>query len=187
LLSVGAIASVGLVGSVMVVPHVGGSRLAVLPTRDYTPGHTTAEASSHGWRLTPDLDQLVESAAQEEQDMTQHHRPLLSRKTFALRLVRSAGIALGILAASLGVGMLGYHGFERLSWLDSFLNASMILAGMGPAAELHTPSGKLFAGFYAIFSGIIFLSMTAVLLSPVAHRFLHRMHLEIEPESPNDA
>jgi hypothetical protein len=119
--------------------------------------------------------------------MIHHHRPLLPRKTYALRFVRSAGIALGIMAAALGIGMLGYHRFEGLSWLDSFLNASMILAGMGPANELHTSSGKLFAGCYAIFSGIIFLSMTAVLLSPVAHRFLHRMHLEIEPEAPHDA
>ena len=119
--------------------------------------------------------------------MTHHHRPLLPRKTYALRLVRSASIALSIMAASLSIGMVGYHGFEKLNWLDSFLNASMILAGMGPANELHTSGGKLFAGCYAIFSGIIFLSMTAVLLSPVAHRFLHRMHLEIETEAPHDA
>lgn len=119
--------------------------------------------------------------------MSRHYRPLPPPKTYVLRIARSASMALGIMAASLGVGMLGYHGFERLSWLDSFLNASMILTGMGPANELHTSGGKLFAGCYAIFSGIVFLSMTAVLLSPVAHRFLHRMHLEIEPEVPPDA
>lgn len=96
-------------------------------------------------------------------------------------------MAFGIMAIALGIGMLGYRGFEGQSWMDSFLNASMILAGMGPANELHTSSGKLFAGCYAIFSGIVFLSMTAVLLGPVAHRFLHRMHLEIEPETSHPA
>ena len=116
--------------------------------------------------------------------MPRHHRPLLPCKTYALRIVRSASLALAILAAALGIGMVGYHGFEGQSWLDSFLNASMILAGMGPANELHTTGGKVFAGCYDIFSGVIFLSMTAVLLSPVAHRFLHRMHLEIEPDEP---
>lgn len=114
--------------------------------------------------------------------MPHHHRPLPPRRIYVVRLARNAGIALGIMATALGIGMVGYHGFEGLSWLDSFLNASMILAGMGPANELHTSGGKVFAGCYAIFSGIVFLSMTAVLLAPVAHRFLHRMHLEIDPD-----
>lgn len=118
--------------------------------------------------------------------MAHHYRPLPPRNTYIMRIARSASIAVGIMAASLGIGMLGYHGFEGQSWLDSFLNASMILAGMGPANELHTTGGKVFAGCYAIFSGVVFLSMTAVLLAPMAHRFLHRMHLEIEPESPKD-
>ena len=116
--------------------------------------------------------------------MTHRIRPLLPCKTYYSRVARSAGIAVGILAGSLGIGMVGYHGFENLNWLDSFLNASMILAGMGPANELHTAGGKVFAGCYAIFSGIIFLGMTAVLMAPIAHRFLHRMHLEIQtPEA----
>ncbi|MCY2925510.1 MAG: hypothetical protein NT031_08730 [Planctomycetota bacterium] len=76
--------------------------------------------------------------------------------------------------------MVGYHGTEGLSWLDSFLNASMILAGMGPVDTLRTDGGKLFAGLYAIFSGVVFLTMCAVLLAPVIHRFLHRTHLDIE-------
>ncbi len=118
--------------------------------------------------------------------MIHHHRPLLPRKAYFLKFAHSAGIALAIIFGSLAIGMLGYHWFEGLDWLDSFLNASMILAGMGPANELHTRGGKLFAGCYAIFSGIVFLSMTAVLLSPVAHRFLHRMHLEIESDSPRN-
>lgn len=81
---------------------------------------------------------------------------------------------------ALAIGMAGYHGLEGLSWMDSFLNAAMILSGMGPANALHTPSGKLFAGCYAIFSGVVFITMAAVLLAPMIHRFLHRFHLELE-------
>lgn len=95
---------------------------------------------------------------------------------------RNISMAAVLVAASLGVGMLGYHGMEGLSWLDAFLNASMILTGMGPVNELHTAGGKFFAGCYAIFSGVVFLTMAAVLFAPALHRFLHRMHLEIEPE-----
>ncbi len=87
-----------------------------------------------------------------------------------------------LLALSLAIGMAGYHGFEGLAWLDAFLNASMILTGMGPVAELHTPAGKLFAGCYAIFSGVVFLTTAAVVLAPVTLRFFHKMHLDIEPQ-----
>jgi hypothetical protein len=110
------------------------------------------------------------------------HKPLPSRAQFFRRLVRSIAIAVISLAASLFIGMCGYHGFEGMGWLDSFLNASMILAGMGPVGDLHTSEGKLFAGCYAIFSGVLFLSMSAVIMAPVVHRFLHRMHLDIESE-----
>ena len=82
--------------------------------------------------------------------------------------------------------MAGYHGLEGLSWIDSFLNAAMILSGMGPANELHTVGGKLFAGIYAIFSGVIFISMAAVLLAPAIRRFLHRFHLEVEQPSEDE-
>lgn len=116
-----------------------------------------------------------------------HHKPLPSRAHFARRLARSVAIALGIILISLFIGMAGYHGFEGLSWLDAFLNASMILAGMGPVAELHTAGGKLFAGCYAIFSGVMLLTSVAVLLSPVLHRFMHRMHLEIDPGDGKDS
>lgn len=112
-----------------------------------------------------------------------HHKPLPSRAVFALRLARNFLMAAGLVVVSLGLGMLGYHGLEGLSWLDAFLNAAMILAGMGQVSELHTTGGKLFAGGYAIFSGVVFLTMAAVLFAPVLHRFLHRTHLEIEPEA----
>ena len=111
---------------------------------------------------------------------SRYHKPLPPRAHFFRRLARSVLIAAIVIAGSLGIGMVGYHGTEGLSWLDSFLNASMILAGMGPVDTLRTDGGKLFAGLYAIFSGVIFLTMCAVLLAPAIHRFLHRTHLDIE-------
>ena len=79
---------------------------------------------------------------------------------------------------SLWVGILGYHYFEGIGWIDSLLNASMILGGMGPVNELHTDSGKIFASMYALFSGIIFLVTVAIIIAPAVHRFLHRLHID---------
>ena len=84
---------------------------------------------------------------------------------------------------SLVVGILGYHGFEHLSWIDSFLNASMILSGMGPVAELHNTSAKLFAGCYAIYSGIALISTAALVFAPIIHRLIHRFHLEDDAQT----
>lgn len=106
------------------------------------------------------------------------NKPLLPRKVFALRVLRCLALALGIIGISLGLGVFGYHFCEGLSWLDSLLNASMILTGMGPVNELHTVAGKLFASFYALFSGVIFITSVALLLAPVFHRFLHKFHVE---------
>jgi len=111
------------------------------------------------------------------------YRPLPSRVHFFRRLGRSAAIAMGVIMVALAIGMTGYSQLEGLSWIDSFLNAAMILSGMGPATELHTAGGKLFAGCYAIFSGIIFITMAAVLFAPALHRFMHRFHLELEPKN----
>ena len=105
-------------------------------------------------------------------------KPLLPRKVFIFRVLRSLVLALAIIGASLGLGILGYHFCESLSWLDALLNASMILTGMGPVNELHTVAGKLFASFYALFSGVVFITAVALLLAPVFHRFLHKFHLE---------
>ena len=110
-----------------------------------------------------------------------HQRPLAAAH-FARRLLGHLAWVCLLLGGSLGLGIWGYHRLEGLSGLDAFLNASMILTGMGPVNELHTTGGKFFAGCYAIFSGVVFLTMAAVLFAPVLHRFLHRMHLEIEPE-----
>ena len=102
-------------------------------------------------------------------------QPLLSRRAFFLRLASHACIALGIVVGSLLIGILGYHFFEGLPWLDSLVNASMILGGMGPVDILHTTAGKLFASFYALYSGMVFLVAVGIIFAPVFHRILHRM------------
>lgn len=86
-------------------------------------------------------------------------------------------IGLILLAFSLGIGMFGYHFLENLSWIDSLLNASMILGGMGPVNPLQTNAGKIFASFYAIYSGVILLASVGILATPIFHRFLHKFHL----------
>lgn len=111
--------------------------------------------------------------------MYEHHRaPLANRETFARRLVASACFSLALLTLSLFIGMVGYHFFEQLSWLDSYVCASMILTGMGPTAPLTSPAGKIFAGLYAIFSGIVFLGSIGVAVTPIFHRFMHKLHLD---------
>lgn len=104
--------------------------------------------------------------------------PLLSRAKFLSRVVFHALIASAIVFVALGIGILGYHLFEGLPWIDATLNASMILGGMGPVNSLNTEGGKLFASAYALFSGIVFIGVMGVVLAPFAHRLLHRFHLE---------
>ena len=110
--------------------------------------------------------------------------PLLPRRVFYGRLARSAGLSLSIILGSLGLGMSGYHFLEKLPWLDAFVNAAMILSGMGPVGELKTSPGKLFAGCYALFSGLAFLSAVGIVFAPVFHRFLHKFHLDADLTSP---
>ena|SRR5438067_2385699 len=115
--------------------------------------------------------------------MFEHKRQrLLPRRAFARRVVLHAVMALVIVAVALGIGVLGYHEIDRLPWIDALLNASMILGGMGPVNELCSTGAKLFASFYALFSGLVFITVTGVLFAPVIHRFLHRFHLELEEE-----
>jgi hypothetical protein len=109
--------------------------------------------------------------------------PLLTHRQFLARMARSVWLGVLILGFSLGIGMAGYHLFEKMSWLDAFANASMILSGMGPLAPIQTSAGKLFAGCYALFSGVAFLTSIGVLFAPVAHRFLHKFHLEANRET----
>lgn len=110
--------------------------------------------------------------------LERRNAPLLSRRKFIMRMTRSVGMAFALVTVGLGVGVLGYHLTMNLPWVDSLLNASMILTGMGPVDPMKTISAKLFASFYALFSGVAFLTMAAIILTPLIHRFLHRFHLE---------
>lgn len=104
--------------------------------------------------------------------------PLLPFKRFARRLLGHFCVALVMISGSLGIGVVGYHLLEDLPWLDALLNASMILGGMGPVDAIRTPAGKLFASFYALFSGVVFLVIVGVLIAPIGHRLLHSLHFE---------
>ena len=111
--------------------------------------------------------------------MFEHRKDrLLPRREFVLRLGWSVAAGLGLILVSLSIGMFGYHGLEHLPWIDAFLESSMIMAGMGPVATLHTSAGKLFSGCYAIYCGIALIATTGVILAPVIHRSLHKFHLE---------
>lgn len=107
-------------------------------------------------------------------------QPLLPRREYLKRLIRSTVVGFSLICISLLVGMLGYHLLEGLSWLDAFVNASMLLGGMGPVDPLHTAAGKLFAGIYALYCGFTVLAVAGVIFAPVIHRALHRFHLEDE-------
>lgn len=110
--------------------------------------------------------------------MYEHRKqPLAKKSVFAKRLALNGMIGLTLLFFSLGIGMLGYHFLENLSWIDSLLNASMILGGMGPVDSLKTNAGKLFASFYALYSGVILLASVGILMTPIFHRFMHHFHL----------
>lgn len=104
--------------------------------------------------------------------------PLLPWRIFLRRLVLSTVLGLSLVVLSLFVGMLGYHHYEKLSWVDAFVNAAMILSGMGPLSPLQTTQGKIFAGLYALYSGLVLIIVAGIIFAPVVHRFLHKFHLE---------
>jgi hypothetical protein len=110
----------------------------------------------------------------------QRHDPLLPPYLFLLRVARWTALAGIILLGSLAVRVWGYHYFEGLSWLDSLLNASMIAGGMGPVDPIKTTGGKLFASFYALYSGMAIISAAGVLFAPIFHRFMHGFHLDAD-------
>ena len=111
--------------------------------------------------------------------MYEHHRtPLVPRPVFLVRLAKHSLGAVALVLVTLSLGMAGYHWLEGLSWLDAYLNAAMILGGMGPVAELHTAAGKFFAGTYALFAGIVFLAAVGLILAPALHRAMHGFHLD---------
>ncbi len=108
---------------------------------------------------------------------------ILPRKAFLKRVIRYSLFSVSLLLVSLLIGTTGYHFLAGLGWLDSFYNASMILTGMGPVNVLTSPGAKLFSSLYALFSGVIFLSIVAVFFAPFAHRLMHLLHVDPE-ENP---
>ena len=108
--------------------------------------------------------------------------PLLPRQAFYRRVINCFLFSQALVAVALGIGMAGYHFIENLNWVDAFENAAMILSGMGPMGELKTTAGKIFAGSYAILSGLIIIIATGFVLAPIFHRILHRFHVEPREE-----
>jgi len=108
------------------------------------------------------------------------HEPILPTRIFIRRLLACLGLALIIIFVALSIGTCGYHFIAGLPWIDALLNAAMILTGMGPVDVLRSNHAKLFASAYALFSGVVFISLMGLLLSPIAHRVLHKFHLSEE-------
>lgn len=108
--------------------------------------------------------------------------PLAPRHIFLRRAVKYFGLAFVVIGVALAIGVLGYHFIAEFSWIDSLLNASMILGGMGPVGDLPSDEAKLFASFYALFSGLVFISVMGIVLAPAAHRALHLFHLDEEDQ-----
>ncbi len=106
------------------------------------------------------------------------NKNILPRKDFAKRVFNYTVFSVGLLVFSITIGILGYHYFGKISWIDSFYNASMILTGMGPVNVMESDAAKLFASFYALFSGVVFLSTFAIFFSPFAHRLMHILHVD---------
>jgi hypothetical protein len=113
--------------------------------------------------------------------MIEHkHQPLLSRPQFILRVLRFSASASALVLGSLAIGAVGYRAFEHMRWVDAVYSAAMILTTMGPSGELKTDGGKIFATCYALYSALVLLTASTILVAPVVHRVLHRFHLEID-------
>ena len=107
-----------------------------------------------------------------------HGDRLLPQKKFFARVLRHARLAAGVVVFSLAIGTFGFHFFDSQAWIDSFVNSSMLLGGMGLIGELHTAAGKIFASLYALYAGIVFLGAAGLVLAPFMHRVLHKIHLD---------
>ena len=103
---------------------------------------------------------------------------LIPPMAFARRMLNHSGYAAVLVLVSLVAGMLGYHVFDELSWVDAFVDTSMLLGGMGPVNPLRSTGAKVFAGIFALYAGLVFLALTALMLAPVLHRVLHAFHAE---------
>lgn len=108
--------------------------------------------------------------------------PLISRRAFAARLIRHGAGALLVLLGSLAIGIAGYSALGNLGLVDAFLNAAMILGGMGPVDQLPNDGAKIFAGVYALYSGVVFLLTAGIVLAPILHRVMHYLHLEADKD-----
>ncbi|MCL4222300.1 MAG: hypothetical protein KJZ65_13125 [Phycisphaerales bacterium] len=106
------------------------------------------------------------------------HEPTISRPAFFRRLMVSTAAAGGVVAGAIAIGVAGYHWIGGLGWVDSFLNACMILTGMGPVDRMESPASKVFSALYALFSGLVFLTTFAIIIAPVVHRLMHTFHKE---------
>jgi len=111
------------------------------------------------------------------------HQKLAPFNVFVKRVLASLGIGIGLIAIALLIGVSGYHWLAGFGWVDSLLEASMILGGMGPVNPLSADSAKIFASIYALFSGLVFIAVLGIVLSPIVHRFLHRFHIDEEDEN----
>lgn len=105
------------------------------------------------------------------------HEKLATKSVYYGRMMRSVSFAIAILGICLLIGIVGYHYTADIAWIDSLHNASMILSGMGPVVEIKTTAGKLFSSFYALFSGVVFITNIGIILAPAAHRLFHRLHV----------
>jgi hypothetical protein len=115
-----------------------------------------------------------------------HSAPLASHAVFVGRLTRNVVLALALIGIALAIGMIGYRLTEGMDWLDAYLNASMLLGGMGEVDALHTSAGKLFAGTYALFCGLLIVIASGVILAPILHRVLHALHVEDDAPTKNN-
>ena len=111
---------------------------------------------------------------------------MLPRRDFLRRLTLNVGFALALFGGSLLIGIFGYHFVVGLGWTDALLNAAMILGGMGPVNELQTDGGKVFASFYALYSGLVVLAVAGLIFAPIFHRFLHHFHLAMDENGELD-
>jgi hypothetical protein len=112
--------------------------------------------------------------------LERHNQKLLSQREFYKRLVLFGLLSMGIILVSLVIGMAGYISLEGLGMVDAFLNAAMLMGGMGPVSQQHTDAGKIFAGCYALYCGFVLIFSVAIFLTPIFHRVLHHFHLEGE-------
>ncbi len=124
-------------------------------------------------QLTTNNEQLTLSLMFERR-----HEQLAPLSVFARRMLMALAVAIGIVLPSLFIGVVGYHWIDKLDWIDSLLEASMILGGMGPVNPLRNDAAKLFASFYALFSGLVLIAIMGIVLTPLAHRLLHKFHVE---------